>query len=483
MYIVARKFLTNVDLNLSELQNAVIQNLATNPTTGNTDGRLYYNTASDELRVYANGAWEAVGSGDINSVLGTENEVTVSTTAGTATISLPATINANTTGSAATLTTTRAIEISGDVTGTANFDGSAAINISATIAANSVALGTDTTGDYIATLTGTANEITITGAGTEGRTPVLSFPSAVTFPGSVTLNADPTTSLGAATKAYVDSVAQGLDVKASVVVATTTNGTLATAFDDASVIDGVTLATGNRILIKNQSTASENGIYTVNASGAPTRSTDMDVAAEFPSAFVFVEKGSINADTGWVCTNDSVVVGSTSVTFSQFSGAGTYSGANGITLTGTAFSIDTTITADLTTAQTLTNKTLTSPLVSGLTITDGSVVVEGATSDAHETTLSFTDPTADRTITFPDATGTVAFTSAILRYSANIGNGAATSIAVTHSLATRDVIVQVYDNSTYETVECDVVRTDSNNVTLGFSVAPGASALRVVVTA
>ena len=161
---MARKFLTNVDLNLSELQNAVIQNLATNPTTGNTDGRLYYNTASDELRVYANGAWEAVGSGDINSVVGTENEVTVSVVAGTATVSLPATINANTTGSAATLTTTRAIELSGDVTGTANFDGSAAINISTTIAANSVALGTDTTGDYISTLTGTENQITVTGA-------------------------------------------------------------------------------------------------------------------------------------------------------------------------------------------------------------------------------------------------------------------------------------------------------------------------------
>jgi len=195
MYIMARKFLTNVDLNLSELQNAVIQNLATNPTTGNTDGRLYYNTASDELRVYANGAWEAVGSGDINSVVGTENEVSVSVVAGTATVSLPATINANTTGSAATLTTTRAIELSGDVTGTANFDGSAAINISTTIAANSVALGTDTTGNYISTLTGTENQITVTGEGTEGRTPTLSLPAAVTFPGTVTLNADPSADL------------------------------------------------------------------------------------------------------------------------------------------------------------------------------------------------------------------------------------------------------------------------------------------------
>lgn len=480
---MARKFLTNVDLNLSELQNAVIQNLATNPSAGNTDGRLYYNTVSDELRVYANGAWQAVGSGDINSVVGTEDEVTVVVSSGTATISLPATINANTTGSAATLTTTRAIELSGDITGTANFDGSAAINISTTIAANSVELGTDTTGDYIASLTGTADQITVTGAGTEGRTPVLSLPSAVTFPGSVTLNAAPTTDLEAATKAYVDSVAQGLDIKASVVAATTESGTLATAFDNESVIDGITLATNERILIKNQSTGTENGIYTVNASGSPTRSEDMDSGEQFPSAFVFVEKGTVNSDTGYVCTNDSVTVGTTNVTFSQFSGAGSFTAGNGLTLTGTAFSIDTTITADLTTAQTLTNKTLTSPLVSGLSITDGSIVVEGSTDDAYETTLSFTDPSADRTITFPNDTGTVAFTSAIKRFSADVGDGSATSIAVTHSLATRDVIVQVYDSVSYETVECDVVRTDSNNITLEFSVAPDEDALRVVVTA
>lgn len=543
---MARKFLTPIDLNLLELQNAVIQNLATNPSSGNVDGRIYYNTVSDEMRVYSDGTWVAVGSGDINDVVGTADEVTVVVASGTATVSLPATINANTTGSAATLTTARAIEISGDVTGTANFNGSAAINISTTIAANSVALGTDTTGDYIATLTGTANQITVTGAGTEGRTPTLSLPSAVTFPGTVTLNADPSTDLEAATKQYVDGVAQGLDVKASAVAATTENGTLATAFDNGSVIDGVTLATGNRILIKNQTDATVNGIYTVNASGAPTRSTDMNADAEFPGAFVFIEQGTTNADCGFVCTNNSVTIGTTSVTFTQFSGAGVFTAGNGITLTGTAFSIDTSITADLATAQTftnktltsptvsglylsdssivmegssadahettltatnptadrtvtfqdatgtvvlrdstdtLTNKTLTSPTVSGLTLSDGSIVIEGATGDAYETTLTVTDPTADRTITFQDASGTVAFTSAILRYSASVGNNSATSIAVTHSLATRDVVVQVYDNTTYETVECDVVRTDTNTVTLGFAVAPASNGLRIVVTA
>jgi len=266
----------------------------------------------------------------------------------------------------------------------------------------------------VSSLAGTANQITAS-ASTGAVT--LSLPSTVIFPGTVTLNADPTTDLQAATKGYVDSVAQGLDIKASVKAATTANGTLATAFDDASVIDGVTLATGDRILIKNQTDATENGIYIVAASGAPTRSLDMNVGAEFPGAFTFIEQGTVNADTGYVCTNNSVTVGTTEIVFAQFSGAGSYVAGNGITLTGNSFSINTGITADLTTAQTLTNKTLTSPsitnpTVSGLYLSDNTIVVEG-TADAFETTLTFTDPTQDNTITFKDATGTVAFTADI----------------------------------------------------------------------
>ena len=182
-----------------------------------------------------------------------------------------------------------------------------------------------------------------------------------TFTGTVTLAADPSSSLHAATKQYVDNVAQGLDVKHSVRAATTASGTLSSSFANGSVVDGVTLATGDRILIKNQSTGSENGIYTVNASGAPTRAVDMDAAAEFPSSFVFVEGGTTNADTGWVCTNNpTVTVGTTAITFAQFSGAGTYTASTGLSLTGSAFSIDSTVVT-LTGSQTLTNKTLTSP--------------------------------------------------------------------------------------------------------------------------
>jgi hypothetical protein len=267
----------------------------------------------------------------------------------------------------------------------------------------------------VSSVTGTTSQIAV--SATTGDI-TLSLPNAVIFPGTVTLNAAPTVDLEAATKGYVDSVAQGLDIKASVKAATTENGTLATAFDDGSVIDGVTLATGDRILIKNQTDATANGIYVVAASGAPTRSTDMNAPAEFPGAFTFVEQGTTNADTGYVCTNNSVVVGTTEITFAQFSGAGSYVAGNGITLTGNSFSINTGVTADLSTAQTFTNKTLTSPtittpVVTGLKLDDSSIVFEGSGGDdAHETTLTVTNPTADRTITLPDAEGTVALLTA-----------------------------------------------------------------------
>ena len=137
-------------------------------------------------------------------------------------------------------------------------------------------------------------------------------------------------------KAYVDSVASGLDVKDSVRVATTAAGTLASSFENSDTIDGITLATNDRILIKDQGTGSENGIYTVNSSGAPTRATDFDSDTEVTSgAFTFVEVGTTNADTGWVLTTDgTIVVGTTALVFSQFSGAGQITAGAGLTKSG-----------------------------------------------------------------------------------------------------------------------------------------------------
>lgn len=114
-----------------------------------------------------------------------------------------------------------------------------------------------------------------------------------------------------------------LSWKQSVRVATTANGTLASAYENGDTVDGVTLATGDRILIKNQSTGAENGIYTVNASGSPTRATDADSGAEMLAATVFVNEGTANADTVWACiTNATITVGSTSLTFAQVGSSG-----------------------------------------------------------------------------------------------------------------------------------------------------------------
>ena len=132
----------------------------------------------------------------------------------------------------------------------------------------------------------------------------------------------PSAGTDAANKNYVDTAISGLnslfDAKGSVKVATSTAGTLATSFANGQTVDGIVLATNDRILIKNQASQVENGIYVVNASGVPTRATDMDVWTEVPGAFVAVEEGTTNVDTIWLCTsNQGGTLGSTAITFQQ----------------------------------------------------------------------------------------------------------------------------------------------------------------------
>jgi hypothetical protein len=326
------------------------------------------------------------------------------------------------------------ITLGGDLSGSATITNLGNATLTATIAADSVALGTDTSGDYVATIAGTTNQISVSGAGTEGRAVTVSLPSAVVFPGTVTLNADPQNALEAATKQYVDAMTTGLNVHDAVKVATTANIDLSNALENGDVIDGVTLVTGYRVLVKNQSTASQNGIYVVQASGAAVRATDYDAASEIdPGDFFFVELGTANGKTGWVQTNAITTLGTDAVEFTQFSGAGTYTAGNGLSLVGNQFSINTSVTADLSTAQTLSNKTLTSPTISGLYLSDNNIVIEG-TADTHETTLTFTDPTADRTITFPDATGTVALLGTIALGTDTTGNYIATIAGTTDQI-------------------------------------------------
>jgi hypothetical protein len=158
-----------------------------------------------------------------------------------------------------------------------------------------------------------------------------------TMTGALTLSGAPTQNLHAATKAYVDATAQGLDFKESVRGASTATLTLS----GEQTIDGVSIVDGDRVLVKNQSTGSQNGIY-VASTGAWSRSADADEDDEVTSGmFCFVEEGTTNGDTGWVLTtNEPITVGTTALVFTQFSGAGTYTAGDGLTLTGSEFAAD-----------------------------------------------------------------------------------------------------------------------------------------------
>lgn len=263
---------------------------------------------------------------------------------------------------------------------------------------------------------------------------------AVKFPNGIDLQsqraqamADPSSGTDGATKQYVDAKVNGLAWKQAVRAATTANGALATAYENGDVIDGVTLATGDRILVKNQTTGAENGIYTVNASGAPTRAVDADGAGEIgPNTTVMVSEGTTLADTAWTVTNNgAITIGTTAIVWAQVP----VGGGGGFTTAG-----------------------------SGLT---GS----GATINVGQGTGIIVN--ADDVAIDPSVVAR--------KFAANVGNGALTSIAVNHNLGTRDVTVDVHDAATFEKVYPDIVKTDANNVTLTFAVAPASAAYRCVV--
>ena len=424
---MARKFLVSIDLSKNELQNAVIQNLATAPASP-TAGQIYYNTVDNQLYIYNGTRWEVAGNAVQSGLLASRPSAS---TVDTGTIYYATDTYLFYYSDGSTWTQTNAF---GSVTaqtsyGASSGNGSATTYARADHTHGTPALGTATP-NAVSGTTGSAGSASTPSK--EDHTHAFTPASDLSMAGfKLTSLGTPTADTDAANKGYVDSVAQGLDTKASVVAATTTNGTLATAFANGEVIDGVTLATGNRILIKNQTDQTVNGIYVVAASGAPSRSTDMDAGSEFPSAYVFVEQGTVNADTGWVCTNNSVTLGSTNIVWAQFSGAGTYTGSDGILLTGSNFT--------------------------GVVAASGGLAV-GATGFSLDTAI------------------------AVRKYAASIGDGSATSYTVTHSLSTKDVTVAVYDNSSpYAEVLCDVQHTSTSAITLLFSVAPTSNQYRVVV--
>jgi hypothetical protein len=155
--------------------------------------------------------------------------------------------------------------------------------------------------------------------------------------------AAPTAASDAANKGYVDSALEGLKAKEAVRVATTVAGTLASSFEDSDVIDGVTLVTGDRILVKDQASPSQNGIYIVQASGAPVRSTDFDSVSpidEINKAFVAVQEGTSNAGKLFVQYGVVTTIGTDAINFVFFNSVSGLTGGDGITVSGSNISID-----------------------------------------------------------------------------------------------------------------------------------------------
>jgi hypothetical protein len=305
------------------------------------NAELAFNEASNVL-YYGTGTGGAGGSAtSVIAIAGNGAYVDLSTAqtiGGTKTFSntIVGSVSGNA-GTATTWATARDLSLTGDATATlTGVNGSANVSAALTLATVNSNVGSFT-------------KLTVNGKGlvTAASAAVLADLGATTADFSMngfklTNLADPTNDQDAATKYYVDTVAQGLDVKASVLAATTGNITLS----GAQTIDGVSVVAGDRVLVKNQTTQADNGIY-VAATGAWARSADANTYDELISAYTFVEEGTVNADSGFVCTvNKGGTLGTTPITWSQFSGAGTFVAGTGLTLTGNTFSItNTAVTA------------------------------------------------------------------------------------------------------------------------------------------
>ena len=496
---MSRKFLVGIDLTQNELQNARIQNLATAPSSP-VAGQIYFNTVSNSLFFWNGTSWvDFVQQSTIAYNTFSNRPAASSGNAGTLFYATDTHLLYLSNGSAWSQ-----ISQFGSVSSQTNYGDTSSSGTSTDYARADHTHGTPS----LSTNTPTANSITASGSAGSGTLPskddhthagpgfgsvtaqtsfgsastngtattvshsdhthgtpthdnaahsginlsALAAPTANVSWGSykITSLQDPTSSQDAATKAYVDSVAQGLNVHDSVKAGTTaslatiTGGTV--TYNNGSSGVGATLTlqnalttldttysvvSGDRLLIKNESTQANNGIYTIDATlKILTRAIDFDTSTEIGGGdFIFVTDGQTLDNTGWVCIDKATVVGTTPIVFTQFSGAGTYIAGNGINIS---------------------TNTISAVAGTGITVTSGGINIDTST--------------------------------VVRKYAASVGDGASTSYTVTHNLGTKDVVVSVYDNSSpYAEVVCDVQHTSTNAITVLFSVAPTSNQYRVAV--
>ena len=436
---MAQKFLTNLDLNRNQLINGSFEVLATDPSTNLFDGRMYFNSADGVIKIYDStaAAWRKVVAG-----IGEQAGVISG-------------------GSHATALTI--VESNGQITITPNL-------------ATSASAGLLSASDF-SKLADAASEATPSKLVIRDGSGQAKFGT-------------PTDDAHVATKAYVDAARSGLDVKQSVRAATTAAVLLASGLENGDAVDGVTLVTGDRVLVKNQGTASENGIYVVQSSGAAVRATDFDGTGEVSGgAFTFVEEGTVNADSGWVVTsNGAITVGTDAIAWVQFSGAGQITAGDGLTKTGNtinavgtagrisvssdAIDIDSGYVGQntITTLGTITTGVWNGTDVAVADGGSGSSTAAGARTNLGITTSAGTATTGTSTL-------------ARVATAACAASAAGTSTTtVTHLFNTLDVSVQIVEVSTGATVYGDVIRSNADTISVTLLGTITAGDYRIVVT-
>jgi hypothetical protein len=431
---MATKFLTNLDLNQNQILNGRFEVVATDPSSNNFEGRMIYNSTEDTIKVYSGSAWRKM----LHSVIsgGTHTDaITISESNGQVTL----TLNLADTDSAGLLSSTFWNDL------------------------------TDATSDA------TASKLVKRDAN-----------------GNIKV-ATPTDAAHAATKGYVDAARQGLDVKQSVRAATTTAVNLTNELEAGDTIDtDVVLVAGDRVLVKNQGTASENGIYVVQSSGAAVRATDANGTADTGTVsggtFTFVEEGAVNADSGWVVsTNGAITVGTDPMNWVQFSGAGQVIAGDGLTKDGNTLNVGgttdrITVTANavdiastyagqntITTLGTITTGTWNGTDIAVADGGTGSGTASGARTNLAETSSS-------------GLTTSTPVLARIAKQGCAASAAGVSTTTVTHNFGTTDVMVQIYEVATGATVFGDVSRSNGNTISVVLNGTISANDYTIVVT-